>query len=154
MLNRFFLRILRRPNGSFVSRKRQRGIRFRGIEEFYDTTTEKGELPLTGRAWSASELRLKSFSDLHKLWFILLKERNMLETERQLARSTRRPELWREPYRMRKVKKSMARIKHVLGERKRVVEEAKKRVEHLKRVKSMEEARGINTSTTLETNNQ
>jgi large subunit ribosomal protein L47 len=44
-------------------------------------------LVLSGRSWKASELRLKSWDDLNKLWYVLLKEKNMLMTQRQMLHS-------------------------------------------------------------------
>lgn len=100
----------------------------RGLEEFYDNVTKPGEKPFTGRAWTASELRLKSFSDLHKLWYILLKEKNMLLTQRALARQKKDKSLFPQPIRLVYVKKSMARLKTVLRERELVVKAAKKKI--------------------------
>jgi large subunit ribosomal protein L47 len=77
----------------------------------------RGSEPV-GRSWSAKELRRKSYEDLHKLWYVLYKERNMLLTEQQLSR--RRQLIFPQPERMKKVQKSMGAIKQVLGERKRV----------------------------------
>jgi large subunit ribosomal protein L47 len=71
--------------------------------------------PRAGRAWLARELRAKSWDDLHALWFVLLKERSRLASERAAARA--RKEAMRDPTRLTKVRKSMGRIKAVLGER-------------------------------------
>jgi Mitochondrial 39-S ribosomal protein L47 (MRP-L47) len=48
---------------------------------------------------------------------VLYKERNMLLTEQQISR--RRGIVFPQPERMKKVRKSMGAIKHVMGERKR-----------------------------------
>lgn len=68
-----------------------------------------------GRAWRASELRLKSFDDLQKLWFVLLKERNMLATYKELCRQ--KGATMQGSERLWKCKLSMARIRTVVHER-------------------------------------
>ncbi|KAI3863377.1 hypothetical protein MKX03_020538 [Papaver bracteatum] len=92
------------------------------LEEFFEVTrSQEEDKPNTyGRSWKASELRLKSWDDLQKLWYVLLKEKNMLMTQRQMlnAQNLRFPN----PERIPKVRKSMCRIKHVLTER--AIEEA------------------------------
>ncbi|KAJ7069784.1 mitochondrial 39-S ribosomal protein L47 (MRP-L47)-domain-containing protein [Mycena amicta] len=83
----------------------------------------------TGREWHASELRLKSFKDIHTLWYVLLRERNLLATQRE---EMRRLGLWglsQPPFHLNrenaaKCRKSMARIKGIMNERRLAYEGA------------------------------
>eukprot|EP00656_Telonema_subtile_P044614 TRINITY_DN50870_c0_g1_i1.p3 TRINITY_DN50870_c0_g1~~TRINITY_DN50870_c0_g1_i1.p3 ORF type:complete len:131 (+),score=15.81 TRINITY_DN50870_c0_g1_i1:212-604(+) len=99
-----------------------------GIEDF---KMAKDASPNAGRSWKASELRKKSFEDLHTLWYVLLKERNLLESTKADMRSKglRIPN----PSRFQKVRKSMARIKLVLWEG-HLREQQRKRDEYKARV--------------------
>ena len=85
--------------------------------QFIDPYEVDADLGEPGRQWRAAELRLKSNEDLQKLWVVLLKERNMLETTRlhHKKRGTEMPH----KIRIRHVRKSMAMVKVVLGERQR-----------------------------------
>jgi hypothetical protein len=68
--------------------------------------------PLLRRtAWRLAQ----SFEDLHKLWFVLVKERNVLHTEKHIMRQADRRFV--APGRLKQVKLSMNRVKQVLGER-------------------------------------
>ena len=90
-----------------------------GLNAFLDPTRflseEEQKDAVTGREWEAQELRLKSFEDLHGLWYVLLKEKNMLQTEKYVARANRVK--MRSAWRIGQVRRSMARIKLVLSER-------------------------------------
>ncbi|KAL1736787.1 organic solute transporter Ostalpha-domain-containing protein [Schizophyllum commune] len=83
-----------------------------------------------GRSWSAAELRLKSFSDLHTLWYVCLRERNVLETQRNLARRMEIPGANALTEKQaQKTVQTMARIKAVMNERRLAYEGALEMVE-------------------------
>jgi len=88
------------------------------IMEFFDDSKNWGQMEVKhGRAWNTEELRIKSNVDLHKLWFILLKERNMLLTMEQECNS--KMELFPSPERIDKVNLSMENLETVVRERNR-----------------------------------
>ena len=56
-----------------------------GLMEFFDDQSNWKDYKVKhGRAWRLDELRLKSNADLHKLWYVLHKERNMVLTMEEL----------------------------------------------------------------------
>ncbi|KXS18692.1 MRP-L47-domain-containing protein [Gonapodya prolifera JEL478] len=93
----------------------------KGLEEFFDNADgwlwQKDNAKF-GRFWTHSELRRKSFDDLHKLWFVCLKEKNLLYSQMEEARRFQLQFPHKE--RLRTVKVTMRNIKFVLGERKKV----------------------------------
>jgi large subunit ribosomal protein L47 len=105
------------------------------LDQFRDSLSLEELRQEVGRSWHARELRRKSFDDLHRLWYVLYKEKNMLLTERQICRSNRLE--FPQPERFRKVQKSMGAIKQVMGERKR---EKIAQFEHKKKMDAAEAA--------------
>ncbi|KAK4375640.1 hypothetical protein RND71_006317 [Anisodus tanguticus] len=102
------------------------------FEQFFevDRTPDDDKPVVYGRGWKASELRLKSWDDLQKLWYVLLKEKNMLMTQHQMLNAQNLRRSWVQAVETTScrnarygcvqgsvVRKSMCRIKHVLTER-------------------------------------
>uniref|UniRef100_A0A8D2ZN65 Large ribosomal subunit protein uL29m n=1 Tax=Scophthalmus maximus TaxID=52904 RepID=A0A8D2ZN65_SCOMX len=91
-------------------------VSVRGLEEFFDLPENWGESRVkSGAPWTAKHLRTKSNEDLHKLWYVLLKEKNMLLTLEQEARRQRVQ--MPSPERLRKVERSIIRLETVVTER-------------------------------------
>ncbi|KAI3404182.2 MRPL4 [Candida oxycetoniae] len=78
---------------------------------------EPDELDLNSREWTSAELRQKSFEDLHKLWYIILKERNILAREVRVGESIGMADARQFDLLDEKLVKSQKRIKQVLSER-------------------------------------
>ncbi|XDG09132.1 hypothetical protein ABKA04_008747 [Annulohypoxylon sp. FPYF3050] len=70
-----------------------------------------------GRAWTAEELRHKSWEDLHSLWWVCCKERNRILTAARVWRRFKFSGDYVLDDRLREVKFTMKRIRHVLTER-------------------------------------
>ncbi|XP_051012998.1 39S ribosomal protein L47, mitochondrial [Acomys russatus] len=88
----------------------------KGLEEFFDDPKNWGEEKVkSGAAWTCQQLRNKSNEDLHKLWYVLLKERNMLLTLEQEAKRQSLP--MPSPERLEKVVDSMDALDKVVQER-------------------------------------
>ncbi|RNF15207.1 hypothetical protein TcG_07167 [Trypanosoma cruzi] len=74
--------------------------------------------PVPGGAWPLESLRVKSLSDLQQIWFLLLKERNMLHSTReQYLRHQEELGAMPAPSRLKMVQESMRNIKRVVKER-------------------------------------
>ena len=86
------------------------------LMEFFDDINNWGEKKVrSGREWKIEELRIKSNEDLHKLWYVLLKERNMLMTMKDQAKD--QLELFPSPERLDRVEQSMINLENVVRER-------------------------------------
>jgi len=92
-----------------------------GLEEFFPPGLANDHAT-AGRAWKARDLRIKSNVELHQLWYVLLKERNMLLTVKQDAKMNTL--MMPAPERLKKVRESMRSVKVVIGERDRAAAQA------------------------------
>jgi large subunit ribosomal protein L47 len=80
-----------------------------------------------GRSWRANELRLKSSDDLHKLWYVLLIEKNKLKSDQLL--SIQMGQYFYGPSSLLKTRTSMSRLLTVVNERKKVRNDYRRHLE-------------------------
>ena len=73
----------------------------------------------SGMAWSKDLFRQKSTEDLQKLWYILLKERNKLNTSK--LHCVNEDEPMSGPDRLEKIAQSMSNLRDVIEEREQAV---------------------------------
>lgn len=81
----------------------------------------------TGRPWRAEELRLKSHDDLHKLWYVLLKEKNKLKSDWLVSQQL--GQMFYGYSDIIKVRLSMSRLLTIVNERKKLRNEYRRHLE-------------------------
>lgn len=74
---------------------------------------------IIGRPWKIQELRRKSFEDLHTIWYVCVKERNILERESRIYKTYLRESDNSNVFERQsaQVRETMWKIRHVLAER-------------------------------------
>nr|CAG4650473.1 EOG090X0DBE [Sida crystallina] len=86
------------------------------LMEFFEDPKNWGKDEVkSGRSWTEDDLRIKSNLDLQKLWYVLLKERNMLMTMEHHCKEE--CEVFPSPERLYKVQDSMKCLEKVVHER-------------------------------------
>lgn len=89
------------------------------LKDLYEFTGFKADVRqqgVSGRSWRAEELRLKSHDDLHKLWYVCLKEKNKLKSDWLMSKQMQ--QAFYGYSELVKVRLSMARLLTVVNERK------------------------------------
>ena len=100
------------------------------IKDLYDFTGFKADSrqqTRAGRSWRPDELRLKSHEDLHKLWYVLLKEKNKLKSDFLMSRQL--GQMFYGFAELLKVRLSMARLLTIVNERKKLRNEYRRHLE-------------------------
>lgn len=73
---------------------------------------------------------MKSNEDLHKLWYVLLKEKNAVQSDLRLIKSVTGEKEYIEDHRVTKVKTTMNRLMGVIREREYVRKQYRKKLEN------------------------
>jgi hypothetical protein len=95
--------------------------------------------PNVGRAWRANELRLKGHEDLHKLWYVLLIEKNKLKSDMLL--SIQMGQYFYGHNNLLKCRLTMSRLLTIVNERKKIKNEYRRHLEaeYIQKKKTEEE---------------
>ncbi|KAI2624369.1 MRP-L47-domain-containing protein [Hypoxylon sp. NC1633] len=108
-----------------------------------------------GRGWSVEELRHKSWEDLHKLWWVCIKEQNRIATARkEISRLKLKNGEEEFVERLGEVRKTMKAIKHTLTERFYLWEDARQLAESDPEIDLTNSSRPFNPHSYLEEETQ